>query len=175
MLPVQMTEPEFRALLEFWLERCDGPALPTRRMLDPVALFPLLPILSLVEVIDGGADFRVRIAASEIEDRHGACLRGRSIADIGMDVGGADTSGQWRLAAERRRPFYRRGPIRLPRNLHFDYARLILPISADGQDRQTPAFLLAGSIMDPATRKDFERDGTVSFELDEETVQSIFG
>lgn len=163
-------EPEFRTLLAFWAERCEGSGLPTRRMLDPVELFPFLPILALVEVVDGGADLRVRLAGSEIEDRHGVSLRGRSLDDIRKGIDGADTTGQWRLSVETRRPHYRHGPVRFPGNRHFEYARLILPIAADEHDRQSAAFLLAGTKMRPATREQFERDETVAFDLDGDAV-----
>jgi hypothetical protein len=173
MPPDPMTEPEFRTLLQFWSERCDGSALPTRRMLDPVTLYPLLPLLALVEVVEDGADFRVRLAGSEVEDRHGTSLRGRSLDEIRKKVDGEDTTDQWALATETRRPYYRRGPVRFPNEQHFDYARLILPIAADGQDRETPMFLLAGTMMQPTTRGHFERGGTVAFQLDGEMVRSI--
>lgn len=162
----------FRTLLAYWARRCHGPQLPTRRMLDPVELFELLPILALVEVVEGGADFRVRLAGAEIEDRHDMSLRGRSLSDIRKDTEGADTTDQWGLSVETQRPYYRRGPIRFPGNRHYDYSRLILPIAADEGSRQTVTFLLAGTKMRPIARKEFEDGRTVAFQVGDDAIRA---
>jgi hypothetical protein len=166
-------EPQLCRLLAFWAERCGSDGLPSKRTLDPILLFTLLPYLILVEVLRDGEDFRIRLAGSEIEDRFGLSLRGLSVYDANRGVESPDTTGQWRESYSRCCPYYRRGPVRLHDSRHFNYCRLILPIADNDGPQDRPAFLLAGAMLQPVTRKEWEDGKTVVMALGADDVEAI--
>lgn len=67
-------------LVDHWQAISPAGRLPGRQHFEPLAVVKLLPNLWLLDVIDGGIDFRVRILGTEIEDvgtwaRTGATLQ----------------------------------------------------------------------------------------------------
>jgi hypothetical protein len=69
-------------LARYWRDHCVGGALPPLGIVDPLALKPALGYLMLLDVLDGGWDYRYRIYGSEIASRFGRDLTGRCTSDI---------------------------------------------------------------------------------------------
>lgn len=70
-------------IYDYWLKKCDGDALPTRHAIDPVDVYDCLSMLMILEVVDGGRDFRIRLAGSEVEEAHDRTLKGVMVSDLG--------------------------------------------------------------------------------------------
>lgn len=69
-------------LAGYWRERAAGGAPPPFGIVDPLALKPALGYIMLLDVLDGGWDYRYRIYGSEIASRFGRDLTGRHTSDI---------------------------------------------------------------------------------------------
>ena len=64
-------------------ESLSTPAIPDRRQIDPIALGPaLLPMLVLIDVLEGGRDYRWRLFGTLHEQEYGANLVGRHLSDL---------------------------------------------------------------------------------------------
>lgn len=122
-----------KRLYDYWRQRSvDGRPMP-RQALDPLEIRSLLANIVLVEVIDGGADLRIRLAGDEIESRYGLSLRGLSIRETFAMVSRRDTSHQWFDMLVDGQPRYRWGPMLYPDDMMFVSERLLLPLAgADG-------------------------------------------
>jgi hypothetical protein len=70
------------ALYDYWCDKRGDRAMPSRSDIDPVEMRPLLPHLMLLDVVDGGRDFRYRLVGTEIERNFGPPLTGRLIGDV---------------------------------------------------------------------------------------------
>ncbi|HVJ41102.1 MAG TPA: PAS domain-containing protein [Dongiaceae bacterium] len=71
----------FAPALRYW-KSLGGNRLPSRRDIDPVDIPELLQNVMLLDVLDGGADFRYRLAGTAIERNFGAPIKGLSLAAI---------------------------------------------------------------------------------------------
>lgn len=73
--------PLFQPAFVYWQSLCK-PGLPNRRDIDPVDIPELLANIMLLDVVDGGTDFRYRLAGTAVEHNFGASIRGLSLSDI---------------------------------------------------------------------------------------------
>ena len=78
-------DPRFRIARQvqaIW-ESLGGDGLPDRRQVDPLAIGPaLLPSVVLIDVLDGGNDYRWRLFGSRHEREYGANLTGVTILEL---------------------------------------------------------------------------------------------
>ena len=79
-----------RALFGYWREKRGDGTMPARADLDPLEIPTLLPIVGLVDVLDGGARFRYRLVGTEIVDVDGHDATGRFLDEVLPDSGSAD-------------------------------------------------------------------------------------
>lgn len=71
----------FAPALSYWQAIKDD-RLPSRLDIDPVDIPDLLPNVMLLDVLDGGRDFRYRLAGTAVERNFGAPIKGLSLASI---------------------------------------------------------------------------------------------
>lgn len=62
----------------------DGQDLPSHIDFDPLAISVTLPYVMLLDVIDGGADFRYRVYGREIAERFGRDLTGKLLSETSV-------------------------------------------------------------------------------------------
>lgn len=69
---------------DYWQSKCNGDRFPTRKDIIPSEIKRILPYVSMIDVIDHGKDFRVRLIGSEMQR-----YIGRNCTDefISMDMG----------------------------------------------------------------------------------------
>ncbi|HEV2550045.1 MAG TPA: PAS domain-containing protein [Stellaceae bacterium] len=131
-----------RFLLAYWTELAAGRAMPLTTEIDALALRPALGYIALLDVVDGGRDFRYRL--------YGTILA----AVAGFDMTGRLTSehkasphithfymASHRAALTRGRPFFtehRPGSTQITRGWH----RVVLPFA--GADGSVQRFLVGG-------------------------------
>jgi hypothetical protein len=121
---------ELRALAGHWAGLARADRLPGRADLDPVALSRWLGNLILVQVVDGGADFRFRLYGSKVAESNHRDMTGLSVNALpATDV--AIVAGGYREALARRAPVYR-GHTIIDDGRTFTWERVILPLASDG-------------------------------------------
>jgi hypothetical protein len=71
-------------IYDYWRSKCDGDRLPIRQDIIPNEIKSILPYISMIDVIDKGRDFRMRLIGSEIQR-----YIGRNCTDefLSMDMG----------------------------------------------------------------------------------------
>lgn len=55
------------SIYKYWSSKCSGGRLPTRKDINPKDIKHILPYISMIDVIDHGRDFRVRLIGSEVQ------------------------------------------------------------------------------------------------------------
>jgi len=73
-----------RELLLHWRGLRRGDELPHMNRIDPVEFRSMLPHINLLEVVDGGRDFRYRVFSTTLADRLDVEFTGRLISEAGM-------------------------------------------------------------------------------------------
>lgn len=138
-LPPAASGPEFRALLEYWINAFpgeDGVLLPGRRHIDPAELpARYLAQLLLLDVVPGSPRrFRFRVAGTAF-----ATIAGRDVTGLHYDeIATPERTGPvldgLNLVVERAAPVFLEGPLSLPSDDVFWVKRLGLPLAQDGRN-----------------------------------------
>ncbi len=81
ILPGVSRWPDIKAFAGFWRDLCPPGRLPPKSAIDPIAMKRWLGHLSIIEVIDGGADYRFRLYGSAVAAAVGFDLTGRSVSE----------------------------------------------------------------------------------------------
>jgi hypothetical protein len=71
-----------KALYASWRRKRGVRPMPGRSDIDPAEMRPWLPHLILLDVIDGGREFRYRLVGTEIERQIGRALTGRLVGEV---------------------------------------------------------------------------------------------
>lgn len=71
--------PQLRFLLRYWLDLAAGRPLPLAREIDAMEMRPALGYIMLMEVVDGGRDFRYRLYGSTIAAVAGFDMTGKLV------------------------------------------------------------------------------------------------
>jgi len=133
--PEALADPVLRRVHEYWVAKSPPGGLPSRAVVDPIDLGPLLPHLGLVDVILEPPPFRLRFRlCGEVMVRlAGANPTGKyydeffepdALATLRAEVERVITSGQ--------PSFVERRAMRPTRDFA-RYRRLMLPLAADGR------------------------------------------
>ena len=129
-----IADARLRALFGYWREKRGDRAMPARADLDPLEIPTLLPIVGLVDVLDGGERFRYRLTGTEIVDVDGYDPTGRFLDEALPDSGYADyLIGLFREVTQERRPLYGESDFRGPGHIERRVRRLLMPLSRDGR------------------------------------------
>ena len=119
---------ELRELLDYWKDcRSDG-EVPLRTDVDPIDIPQLLPHLCLVDVLDGGDDYKFRVVGTAVVDGIGEDWTGKTAREVEFDGRYPDVSDQYRKVVETRAPVWADNDMNInDRRLRFEI--LILPLS----------------------------------------------
>lgn len=145
------------ALHSYWSDKRGTRAMPSRADVDPAELRALLPHLLLVDVVDGGQDFRYRLVGTEIERQIGRQVTGRLISEaLSGDYLAYILSVHRRVLAERAAVYCENsfGEGQPGFGLIAAYKRayrLLLPLSKDGT---TVDMVLCGQVFAPNRQRD---------------------
>jgi hypothetical protein len=123
------------AFERLWHAKCRDGRLPARRDFSFGDFRPWLGSVAILEVVDGGADFRFVLHGTKIVERHRHDLTGQTVG--AMSPAWRDTALPGYLATMRDKvPLYSRHRVR---SELYDYAweRLIAPCAADGTNVDT--------------------------------------
>ncbi len=129
--PGTLDRPQLEFLLGFWRERCSGEALPPPSCVNPFELKPALGYIMLLDVVDGGRDFRYALYGSLIAERAGRDWTGRLTSEMAAtSYTGHFYTALYRAALVRRVPFWSStaSPKWVPAK---HWSRLALPLAGD--------------------------------------------
>jgi hypothetical protein len=142
--------PTLKALYDYWISIHPLVGLPGRQHVDPCAFPHLLSRVFMVDVSRNPLRFKYRLVGTEYVYLMGRDLTGRYLDEVHPDFHGLILR-QYVEAAERRRPAYRKGPIKYasPHREYFGMERVILPLGHNGFDVD----VILGAVMYIPTRQ----------------------
>lgn len=118
------------ALHAYWRSKRGGRTMPMRQDIRPEEIGALLPIVSLLEAVDGR--LRFRLAGNRIEAAYGSDLRGKFLDEIQPAQQYKIAARSYAMALGCGRPVISRSNYRTPTGQHLLITRLLLPLTADG-------------------------------------------
>jgi hypothetical protein len=127
----KLAAPPLRELHGYWDQRRDGRSMPARADID-IALIPtLLQYVFLVDVLDGGRDFRFRLVGTHFRDVTGQEVTGQHVAEAFPEQFGAEVRQIWGRVVEERRPVFGRGNLWIPGREHVKWEGIAMPLAED--------------------------------------------
>jgi hypothetical protein len=130
----QLIIPEQRILFDYWQAKRGKRAMPSRGDIEPMEFVPLLPLVSLMDVMGTEPSYRVRLAGTALREAFGRETTGLDLEDLYEGRERTYWSAALSRLVTRRRPAQGVIPVRSPGGapslLQF---WLRLPLSADGR------------------------------------------
>lgn len=77
----EIEQATLRFLFAYWSRLAQADALPLATRIDPIEMRPALGYVMLLEVVDGGRDFRYRVFGTEIAEVSGFDMTGRLLSE----------------------------------------------------------------------------------------------
>ncbi len=124
--------PELHRLAALWQTKRRGRFMPARSDFDPLELKPWLGWLSLIRVVDGGADFVFAVYGTSIAWNSGQELQGKTTDALPAALR-LPIEESYRLVCHLRRPLFSAIIVRADGGRRVVMERAILPLSCDGQ------------------------------------------
>jgi hypothetical protein len=124
--------PDLQRIHAYWTAKRQGRFAPRRLDIDPVDMVEVLPRIMLIDIEPESLDFRYRLAGTGICDIHGIDPTGHRPRDLQPPAYGALIDRHYREAIIRRAPMLHLIVLDT-HNRARAYARLLLPLSADGE------------------------------------------
>jgi hypothetical protein len=141
----KLAAPPLRELHRYWDQRRAGRSMPARADID-IALIPtLLQYVFLVDVLDGGRDFRFRLAGTHFRDVTEQEVTGQHVAEAFPEQFGAEVRQVWTKVIEEKRPVRGRGNLWIPGREHVKWEGVAMPL---GEDDEIVNMLLGGVFFD---------------------------
>ena len=129
----KLAAPPLRELHCYWSKRRDGRSMPARADID-IALIPtLLQYIFLIDVIDGGRDFRFRLAGTHFRDVTDQEVTGQHVGEAFPEPFGADVRRVWTKVVEEKRPVRGSGNLWIPGREHVKWEGVAMPLAEDDQ------------------------------------------
>ena len=125
--------PELYRLAALWHGKRRGRFMPARSDLDPIELKPWLGWMSLLRVVDGGADFVFTIHGTNEAWISGLELQGKTTEALPPALR-LPVVESYRLACHLRRPLFSAMILRDQQRQRRVMERVILPLSCDGSE-----------------------------------------
>jgi hypothetical protein len=124
--------PDIDRILSYWRTKKGERAFPSRAEIDPMEFRRELPRVMMVEVTYDPLEFRYRVAGTGLFAMHGQELTGKLARELEPPEFGALIHRHYAEALERRAPILHLIELTLD-HLQTSYARIILPLSSDGE------------------------------------------
>lgn len=95
-------------LYRHWVEKRVGRLAPRWRDIDPGAIRPLLPFISIAHVVPGPFDLRYRLVGTGVVEAAGRDFTGRRFSELGVTTGFESWLAHYGRVVRQARPFYGR-------------------------------------------------------------------
>lgn len=127
--------PQAEAFRAYWDAKRRGRRMPARADIDPLDMKPWLGEVLLLDVLEGGRDFRYRLVGAMIAYRTGYDMTGKLLSEMPGDPAAiANYLADHRRAVETRAPVHARYDYISARDSRpVKFERLLLPLSDDGE------------------------------------------
>lgn len=124
-------DPEIAAFRALWDSKRRGGKLPARGDFSVDDLKPFMGRVALLDVVDGGRDFRFRLYGTHIVDEYKNEMTGKLASEFRPDFREPVLRG-YKTAYETRRPHADTVDIDAP-DMHYVWDRIVVPLAADGK------------------------------------------
>ena len=145
-LETDIRDSRLAVTLRVWRKLCGTRFAPTRHEITPADFRQMLGRLALVDIVPGEtgpARYRYRLMGTRLAAQDALDLTGKRLADLPNTDQRAVVQAAFDAACQTGRPVYRED-VRQDGNRRNTYARLLLPLSEDGQ---TVTGLLLGRVV----------------------------
>jgi len=122
-----------RDIYRYWLSKCRDGALPSRTDIEPTEIPALLPNVFLVDVVDGGRDFRYRLIGTHITESVGFEFTGQLVSEFMIGREAALRATDYRKVIEHQEPRYGIGDMVAFGGDQLSCERVLCPMSGDGE------------------------------------------
>ncbi len=123
-------DPVLTAGFRYWCDLPKQTDVPDRRDVDPAQMpRTILPNVALLELIEDGADARIRLAGQEFDDNFGFSLKGRRISQLTQGDYRDYMLGHLRLLGSARGAIYSESAFRWDRGGKLRTRRIMMPLS----------------------------------------------
>ncbi len=148
-----LPDEKLRFLLQYWNKLRNDRSLPPAGDVDAVEMRPSLGSIALLEVLDGGQDFRYRVYGTDIAERTRVDLTRKRVMEISRHVGMptpfiAYYMALYQAATQLRRPVFSTHRIYQPISA-FPWRHLTLPLSDGREDGPVTRLLVGNTIAEP--------------------------
>lgn len=120
-------------LFAYWASLRDGGRLPPRARLDPAAIKPHLPTVSLIDVRREPRDYRLRLAGTALYSVYGREITGKRLEEVYAPDAAAYWRGELDRVVEERRPAVGCHSMAWRGAAHLSILWLRLPLASDGR------------------------------------------
>ncbi len=135
------------ALHALWLAKRGARKLPARADIEVFELKPWLGWLSLLDVVDDGADFRFRVFGTALTERFGTDWTGRHLSEQSPEAQARSFPAYRRVVASSEPDF---GILdRADARARYAWQRLILPLSTGGAEVAMLLVMVRDIVFDP--------------------------
>ena len=125
--------PVLSACYDYWLTLKENAPMPPRDGFKPRDLVEYLPLISLIDVIEGGADFRYRLVGTCIDEVIGHHYTGLLLSEIANKKSRATRRETYQRCVEEKRTVYTAGSLSNYNKDYRFYQTLLMPFSDDGK------------------------------------------
>lgn len=139
--PAVLSSQVCRGGLGHWQALAGDRRLPLREAIDPAGMRALLPYTFLVDVLDGGSDFRYRLVGTDIVAHTPRDNTGFRLSEIGGQGTQRQLAALYESVTSGRTPRFQRIAYRTRRGLRSWYETVVCPV-ADRTDPRTPGMLI---------------------------------
>lgn len=120
-------------LWQYWNELGASGTPPSRAMLDPTKITPVLPWTFLIDAVDTHA-LRYRLVGTRIVADMGYDMTGQLVSRAYAGPDWADVERDYLWVIQHKKPCLTRNSVVLPSTgLTYAYSRLLVPLSSDGK------------------------------------------
>lgn len=122
-----------REISRYWRGKCREGALPSRADLDPIDIPALLAHVFLIDVVDGGRDFRYRLLGTHIVESVGFEFTGQLVSEFMRDHEEEILAPDYHKLVEGREPQHVTGNMVAFGRDYMSYETVMCPLSSDGE------------------------------------------
>jgi hypothetical protein len=131
----EITSPKLAKLFTYWSAKAQGRFAPTRGDINPADIPRLLPWVWLIDVIDGGTDFRFRIGGEKLIDFIGHRMAGETIGAHRQRPFFGSVAQAFAQCVSEKKPLLRpHAATRYEPRRSIETEALVLPLSDNGTD-----------------------------------------
>lgn len=124
---------QLMAVYNYWRTLLGDRRMPARSDFDPARVARQLPLISLIDVLEEGLDFRFRLVGSLVESMLLSAPTGLRLSEFVHQESAKAAAELYKLVLANRCPAFQAGRMHHEEQGHQRYAFLALPLSTDGE------------------------------------------